>query len=255
MNRIVIIEDEPFAADHLELLIRRLRSDTEIVTKLATVAEAIAWLHTASDYDLIFSDIQLGDGICFDIFREINVQVPIIFTTAYDQYALRAFKVNSVDYLLKPIDLPSLQAAFEKLDRLRVEPAQALSPMTTSQLDRLLQSMRPDYKQRFAVKIGDHIKMIPVSEVVYFESRHKLTYLFTENGKKYPVQYTLHELEELLDPRLFFRINRQMLLRDTAIQDVAAISNSRLKVSIPFTKDTVVVSRERCQEFKEWMDQ
>jgi DNA-binding LytR/AlgR family response regulator len=253
MNRIVIIEDEPFAADHLEMLIRRLRPKAEVIVKLPTVREAINWLRPAPAYDLIFSDIQLGDGICFDIFREVQVQAPIVFTTAYDQYALRAFKENSVDYLLKPIDLSSLQGAFEKLDRLRGE--QRTSPaVSTDQLDRLLQSMRPEYKQRFAVKIGDHIKMVPVAEVLYFESRHKITYLFTENGKKYPVQYTLQELEQLLDPLQFFRINRQMLIRDRAIQDVAAISNSRLKVSIPFSREAVVVSRERCQEFREWMD-
>lgn len=254
MTRIVIIEDEPFAADHLELLIRRLQPTATIMAKLATVQESIAWLRSASDYDLIFSDIQLGDGICFDIFREVRVQVPIVFTTAYDQYALRAFKVNGVDYLLKPIDLSSLESAFEKLQLLRGEPPPTTVPMTPTQLDQLLRSMQPEYKQRFAVKIGDHIRMIPVAEVLYFQSRHKLTYLYTEKGKKYPVQYTLQELEKLLDPLQFFRINRQLLLRDKAIEDVTAISSSRLKVKIPFATKDEVVSRERCQAFKEWMD-
>lgn len=254
MNRIVIIEDEPFAADHLELLIQRLKPEAEIVAKLPTVQEATAFLQMHNNYDLLFSDIQLGDGLCFDIFRKVQVPTPIIFTTAYDQYALRAFKVNSVDYLLKPIDLPTLQAAFDKLERLRGEQAPQTTTFTQQQLDRLLQSMRPEYKQRFAVKIGEHIRLIPVAEVLYFESRHKLTYLYTSAGKKYPVQYTLQDLEGLLDPMEFFRINRQMLLRDKAIRDVAAISNSRLQVTIPFAEKAVVVSRERCQEFKEWMD-
>lgn len=253
MNRIVIIEDEPYAADHLEILIRQLQADAEILVKIPTVATAIQWLKTHQQYDLVFTDIQLADGTCFEIFPEVEIKVPIIFTTAYDQYALKAFKVNSVDYLLKPIDKPALQAAFDKLDRLRqeAEPAPSFSP---AQLQQLLQSMQPEYKKRFAVKIGDHLKLVPTDEILYFLSQHKLTYLMTESGKKYPTQYTLQELEDLLDPQQFFRINRQMLLRDRAIEDVATISNSRLKVKIPFSKTAVVVSRERCSEFKEWLD-
>ena len=253
MKRIVIIEDEPFAADHLELLIQRLRPDAEIVIKLPTVRESIEWLQNNQDYDLVFSDIQLGDGICFDIFREVEIKVPIIFTTAYDQYALRAFKVNSVDYLLKPIDQNTLAKSFEKLEQLSgiSQPSPVFS---ADQLRQLLQSIQPEYKQRFAVKIGDHIKLIPTSGILYFQSQHKITYLFIEKGKKYPVQYTLQELEDLLDPKQFFRINRQIILRDQSILDVVTISNSRLKVKIPFEQEAVIVSRERCQEFKEWLN-
>lgn len=253
MKRIVIIEDEPFAAEHLEEMIRQLKPGVEIPAKLPTVQEAIAWLRSHEHYDLVFTDIQLADGTCFEIFPEVEIKVPIIFTTAYDQYALRAFKVNSVDYLLKPIDKPALQTAFEKLERLRDEaPSQAA--FTQTQLQQLLQSMQPEYKKRFMVKIGDHLKLIPTEEILYFLSQHKLTYLMTESGKKYPIQYTLQELEDLLDPKQFFRINRQMLLRDRAIQDVVSISNSRLKVKIPFSKSAVIVSRERCTDFKGWLD-
>lgn len=252
MNKIVIIEDEPFAADHLAELIRQLRPEADILAKLPTVREAVQWLNANTGYDLIFSDIQLGDGVCFDIFPQVDIQTPIIFTTAYDQYALRAFKVNSVDYLLKPIDKPSLQTAFDKLQRLRSTSGGA-PVFEARQLQQLLQSMQPEYKQRFAIKIGDHLKLIPAEEALYFLSEHKVTYLITEAGKKYPVAYTLQELEDLLDPKQFFRINRQMLLRDRAILDVATISNSRLKVKIPHAKPAVV-SRERCADFKVWLE-
>lgn len=253
MKRIVIIEDEPFAADHLAQLIQQLRPEAEILAKLPTVSEAVRWLREHRNYELIFTDIQLGDGTCFEIFPAVEIRSPIIFTTAYDQYALRAFKVNSVDYLLKPITKSDLDAAFAKLQRLQ-EKAQPQAVFSSNQLEQLLQTMQPAYKQRFAVKIGDHLKLIPTEEVMYFESRHKLTYLTTESGRQYPVQYTLQELEAMLDPLQFFRINRQLLLRDRAIQDVATISNSRLKVKIPFADQAAVVSRERCNDFKSWLD-
>lgn len=251
MRQIVIIEDEPLAADHLALLIRQLQPEAKVVAKLPTVKAAVAWFRSQQRYDLVFMDIQLADGISFEIFQSVDIPGPIIFTTAYDQYALRAFKVNSIDYLLKPIDKPALAAAFDKLEVLRGESNTALTP---AQLSRLLQSMKPEYKQRFAIRIGDHLKMIPTTEVLYFQSRHKLTYLYTEDGKKYPAPYTLQELEDLLDPARFFRINRQSLLSDRAILDVVAISNSRLQVKIPFTKTAEVVSRDRCADFREWLD-
>ncbi|PHN01038.1 LytR/AlgR family response regulator transcription factor [Flavilitoribacter nigricans] len=253
MKRIVIIEDEHFAAEHLEEMIRQVRPDADILVKLPTVRESVDWLKSHGEFDLIFTDIQLADGTCFEIFSEVVVRVPIIFTTAYDQYALRAFKVNSVDYLLKPIDKPALRMAFAKLEQLQPQ-AESPPAFSPGQIQQLLRSMQPEYKQRFAVKIGDHLKLIPTEEVLYFLSQHKLTYLFTESGKKYPVQYTLAELEELLDPRQFFRINRQMLLRDRAIEDVVSISNSRLKVKIPFAAKAVIVSRERCPDFRTWLD-
>ncbi len=253
MKRIVIIEDEPFAADHLEVLICQLKPEMQVVAKIPTVKKSVQWLQNHQNYDLVFTDIQLADGICFEIFQQIQIAAPVIFTTAYDQYALRAFKVNSVDYLLKPIDKPSLVSAFEKLEALR-GPEQSQAILSSQQLERLMQSMRPEYKQRFAIKIGDHIKLIPTTEVLYFQSQHKITYLTTEGGKRYPVQYTLQELEDLLDARQFFRINRQTLLSDRSIEDVATINNSRLKVKVPFKKEAEVVSRERCADFKDWLD-
>lgn len=253
MKRIVIIEDEPFAADHLAELIRQLQPETEVLAQLPTVNAAVQWLQTHQDYDLVLSDIQLGDGICFEIFSQVDVQAPIIFTTAYDQYALRAFKVNSVDYLLKPVDKPSLQAAFDKLQRLQETGGAGAATLTAAQLQQLLRSMRPEFKERFAVQIGSHLKLVPASEVLYFESKHKLTYLITEEGKRYPVPYTLRELEDQLDPKHFFRINRQMLLHYRAILDVAAITNSRLKVKIS-QGQPAVVSRERCADFRTWLE-
>ena len=253
MKRIVIIEDEPLAADHLALLIKRLKPDVEVVAKMRTVKASIAYLQAHEDYDLVFTDIQLADGICFEIFQQVDIPVPIIFTTAYDQYALKAFKVNSVDYLLKPINSTALAAAFDKLESLQ---QQAKSPSIFSgpQLQQLLHSMQPSYKQRFAIKIGDRLKLVAITEVLYFQSQHKITYLITETGKRFPVQYTLQEVEDLLDPSQFFRISRQVILSTHAIKEVVSISNSRLKVSVPFLEEALVVSRERCREFTEWLD-
>lgn len=253
--KILIIEDEPFAADHLELLVSQLRPNWEVLAKLPTIQETVSWLRSNQAYDVIFTDIQLADGICFEIFHQVEIDRPIIFTTAYDQYAIKAFKLNSIDYLLKPIDKPSLTTAFEKLEKLQsttitTQPT-GFSP---DQLQQLLQSLQPTYKQRFAIKIGDNIRLVPTDEILYFQSQHKMTYLTTEGGKRYPVQYTLQELGDLVDQRQFFRINRGVLLRDRAIQGVAMITNSRLKVKVPFVEEDFIVSRERCQEFKDWLD-
>ena len=253
MTRIVIIEDEPLAAEHLQLLIHKVRPEVRILTILSTVKDALEWLKKNSDFDLLFSDIQLGDGICFEIFQQVQINVPIVFTTAYDQYALEAFKVNGIDYLLKPIDGETLEAAFRKIESLQ----QVSNPKTTfgqKQLRDLLQAVQKGYKKRFAVKIGSQLKMIHSDDILYFKSQHKITYLVTEEGKKYPLDYTLLELIDLLDPDHFFRINRQIILRDQSIKKISAITNSRLKVTIPFEPTEVIVSRERCQEFKEWLD-
>ncbi|NRB48768.1 MAG: response regulator transcription factor [Saprospiraceae bacterium] len=253
--KILIIEDEPFAADHLEILTKQLRPDWEVLAKLPTIQETVSWLNLGQTYDVIFTDIQLADGICFEIFQQVQIDRPIIFTTAYDQYAIKAFKLNSIDYLLKPIDKPSLTSAFEKLEKLQVSTAPAQPQgFSTDQLQQLLQSLQPSYKQRFAIKIGDNIRLVPTEEILFFQSQHKMTYLTTEAGKRYPVQYTLAELEGLIDQKQFFRINRGVLLRDRAIKGVAMISNSRLKVKVPFVEEDFVVSRERCQDFKEWLD-
>ncbi len=253
--KILIIEDEPFAADHLEMLTKQLRPDWEVLAKLPTIQETVSWITSQQAYDVIFTDIQLADGICFEIFQQVQIDRPIIFTTAYDQYAIKAFKLNSIDYLLKPIDKSSLTSAFEKLEKLQASAAPAQPQgFSTDQLQQLLQSLQPSYKQRFAIKIGDNIRLVPTEEILFFQSQHKITYLTTEAGKRYPVQYTLAELEGLVDQKQFFRINRGVLLRDRAIKGVAMISNSRLKVKVPFVEEDFVVSRERCQDFKEWLD-
>ncbi len=253
MRHVVIIEDEPLAAEHLRLLIRRVRPDVQVLITLHTVSDAVEWLHNNDEFGLVFSDIQLADGICFEIFQQVPIQVPIVFTTAYDQYALEAFKVNGVDYLLKPIDSASLEAAFTKIENLQ-QGADRKATYRPMDLQALLQAMQKSYKKRFAVKIGTQLKMIPTDDILYFKSQHKITYLVTEEGKKYPLDYTLLELMDLLDPDHFFRINRQIILRDQSIKKISTITNSRLKVTIPFEPKEVIVSRERCQEFKEWLD-
>ena len=252
MNRIVIIEDEPIAADHLEMLIQRLDPQYTVVAKLPSVKQALAWFGELRPHDLVLSDIQLGDGTCFNIFEQIPPSAPVIFTTAFDQYALQAFKANGVDYLLKPINPEALADAFTKLKRLK-EQSQAAMPFTAEEISRLRNTIKPNYKQRFVVTIGDHTRLVPTADIVYFLSEHKLTYLMTQSGHKLPVAHTLQQLEDLVDPALFFRINRQYLIRDAAIEKVTTITNSRLKVQIPFSKTPVVVSRDRCQAFRQWM--
>jgi len=249
--RVLIIEDEDLAAWSLISKLRQTDPAIEILATLDTVQAAVEWFRANPAPDLAFFDIQLADGLSFEIFDRIKVPCPIIFTTAYDAYALRAFKVNSVDYLLKPIAQEDLAQAFSKLRELR-SPA-ALDADTIRQMMQLLKPQ--PYKSRFLVKIGDHLSAVEAGEIECFFGENKIVWLRHQNGRKYPVDYTLDQLEEMLDPLRFFRLNRQYIAAIDTIKDVVSYSNSRLKITLraPFNDDDILVSREKVEAFKLWM--
>lgn len=245
----IIIEDEKPAARMLQRKLEKLNIPVQVM--LHSVREAIEWFQQNPHPDLIFLDIQLSDGLSFEIFEKVSIQSPIIFTTAYDEYALRAFKLNSIDYLLKPIDEDDLEVAVEKY-RKTISPKPAIDMQMIRQL--FTSSQAPEYKKRFSVKVGDHIKIIPIEEVELFYSEFKGTFIHTFEGRTFLLDTTLESLEKELDPTQFFRISRKYIISHTALKDIVVYSNSRLKLTLKsYNKEEVIVSRERVSVFKEWL--
>lgn len=248
---VIIIEDEKPAA---RLLQRKLKKyGVEAETMLHSVEEAVAWFSTNPHPDLIFLDIQLSDGLSFEIFETVNISSAVIFTTAYDEYALRAFKLNSIDYLLKPIDEDDLEAAIKKYRDHRPQP-QNLS-LDFEQIKRMLVNpLEKSYKRRFTIKLGQHLKMLNVEDAECFFSENKGTYMHTTDNRDYLMESTLEQLEGELDPAVFYRVNRKHIVNIEAIKDIVVYSNSRLKVVLPtYNDDEVIVSRERVSDFREWL--
>ena len=259
----IIVEDEPLAARRLADMLARPPEPVHVLGVAESVAQAVALLRTGPAPDVLLLDIHLADGLSFELFEQVSVRCPVIFTTAYDQYALQAFKVNSVDYLLKPIDEAELQAALAKLrERLLVTtpaaPAPAFDPALLVQLVQQMQQTAPatPYKTQFVVRVGEHLKVVPVDQVAYFFSLEKAIFLQTTEGRKFVVDYTMDQLETLLDPRRFFRLNRAYLAQQSAIQDIIHYTNSRLQTVLrPLAPDAqVLVSREKVNVFKSWLD-
>lgn len=252
--KVLIIEDEQLAARRIEGLIRRYDAAITIMGIIDSVSAAVRWLQENDIPDLVFMDIQLADGLSFNIFEKINLSCPIIFTTAYQEYAVRAFKLNSVDYLLKPIDFDEFRHALDKY-RSWKSSGSAETVITKDLLDSLREMTTRKYKSRFGVKTGEHIKSIPVEEILYFYSLQKGTFLYTKDHHTYLVDYPLDTVTEMIDPDVFFRINRKYLVRHEAILDIISYSASRLKIKIMFSDDNeILVSRERVPYFKKWLD-
>ena len=251
---ILIIEDEKLAANRLSGLIKSQDGTAKIVGTLDSIKASVAWFSSNPQPDLTFMDIQLADGLSFEIFDQVVVSCPVIFTTAFDEYALRAFKVNSIDYLLKPIDTDELGRAMEKfrhLHRDESKPETLAAPI----MDRVLQMLTKTYKSRFLVRAGEHIKTISTEQVTFFYSMGKATFLNTIENKEYDIDYTLEELEGLLNPELFFRINRKYIVSMGAIRDIINYTNSRLKLKLVNSTDNeIIVSREKVTDFKNWLD-
>ncbi len=248
---VLIIEDEKPAARLLQRKLQKL--GIEAGTMLHSVEESIEWFSTNPHPELIFLDIQLSDGLSFEIFESIAIQSAVIFTTAYDEYALRAFKLNSIDYLLKPIDEDDLETAVNKY-RERQPKAQNIS-LDFDQIKRMLANpAERTYKKRFTVKMGQHLKMIAIEDAECFYSENKGTYIRTGDGRDYLLENTLEQLENELDPVKFFRVSRKFIVSISAIKDIVVYSNSRLKIILPtYRDDEVIVSRERVNDFKEWL--
>jgi DNA-binding LytR/AlgR family response regulator len=251
--RVLIVEDEPLAAAQLAALMAQLKPCSEIAGVCDTIESAVKWFKTNTQPDLAFFDIQLGDGLSFEIFNTIEIKTPVIFTTAYDQYALQAFKVNSIDYLLKPIDKEELTSSLKKFENLQLNyktriPEDLIRELITS-------VGKKEYKKRFLVKIGTHLKAIVTDEVNYFYSFQKGTFLKASDSRNYLLDQTLEVIEQLVDPIKFFRINRKYLVAIDSITDVLAYSNSRLKIKVKNQEeDDFLVAREKVKAFKEWLE-
>jgi len=252
---VVIIEDEKRTAQRLESLLLQYDPTIRVLAKLPSVAKSLAWFAkpTPAEPDLLFLDIHLDDGSGFQFLEQAGLTLPVIFTTAFDQYAIQAFQTNSIDYLLKPIGAAELARAIDKFNRLRALPQRALLPDLTALMQSLKQMQSP-YKDRFMVSIGTKIRSLPVSEIAYFFYEDKATWLTTRDGQRISIDYSLEKLDTLLDSRQFFRINRAFLVSLDAILTVHTYSGSKLKVILqPPARQDVLVSGERVADFKEWL--
>jgi DNA-binding LytR/AlgR family response regulator len=247
---ILILEDEEPAAQRLIKLLHEIEPGAKVLDTLVSVKSAVEWLKKNSAPELMLMDINLADGLSFEIFSQVEVSCPVIFITAYDQYAIQAFKVNSIEYLLKPVKKEELMSALEKYKRL-------FEGKSMPDLKLLLESIREkheDYKKRFLIKYGDHIKTIDIKNVAYFYTEEKINFLKTKDDHSYPIDYNLDRLETMIDPERFFRINRQFIISIESITDMFSFSKSRVKVVLnpPINMDTIV-STERSPNFKEWL--
>ena len=248
----IIIEDERPAARRLTRLLNKLQVDVRAT--LHTVEESITWFRNHSHDGLLFLDIQLSDGLSFEIFEDIDIDNPIIFTTAYDEYALQAFKLNSIDYLLKPIDEEELSKAILKYRSLNADDRKL--QIAFEDIKKLLVNpVEREYKKRFTARVGQHIKIIPAPDIECFFSENKGTYAATVDGRNYLLDTTLEQLEEELKPEKFFRVSRKFYVNLDHILDIISYTNSRLKIKLKTFKDhEIIVSRERVRDFKLWLE-
>ena len=249
---VIIIEDEKPSARKLQRMLANLH--IEVDTMLHSVEESIAWFTDNRHPDLIFLDIQLSDGLSFEIFETLDINSAVIFTTAYDEYALQAFKLNSIDYLLKPIDEDDLAKAVAKYKKRLPEQKSVIidfdqiRSMLVNPLDRT-------YKKRFSIKVGQHLKLISTDEIECFYSENKGTYLYTSEGRSYLLDVSLEQLEPDLEPNTFFRVSRKFYVNIDAIKDMISYTNSRLQIKLKtFKEQDVIVARERVKDFKDWLE-
>lgn len=247
----VIVEDEEFAAKRLGKMVKELAPEIEIVAELNSVQSGAQWFASNSAPDLIFLDIQLNDGYGFDILDALDEHPPVIFTTAYNEFAIRGFKYNGLDYLLKPIVKDDLKKALEKFKKNITRNGKG----ATENLEHLRQLFHKEYKHRFMVKVGNMFKSFNVEDIAYFKSHEGLICLHTHSGQSYPIEYTIDQLENILNPIHFFRINRKFMVSVKSVAEIHTYFNSRLLLKIlPKEEEQVIVSRERTTNFKKWLD-
>lgn len=250
---VLIIEDEPPAAKRLKKLLEEIDPNINVVDIIDSVDTSIKYLTHNKKIDLLFMDIQLSDGLSFEIFTEIDVSIPVIFTTAFDNYMLNAFKVHSVDYILKPLEKSELKAAIEKFTTYYIENANTQNVDFNSILNQFLNK---NFKERFLVKSGNEIKYINTNNISYFYSEDSYTHICTNENSKYIIDYKLDEIEKIVDPKQFFRINRQIIISISSIKKIESYFNSRFKISAnPSFSKEIIVSRDRASDFKKWLDQ
>ncbi|RKF03213.1 LytTR family two component transcriptional regulator [Tenacibaculum lutimaris] len=249
---VIIIEDEKPAARRLNRMLAEL--NIEVQQMLHSVEESIDWFQNNEHPDLIFLDIQLSDGLSFEIFEEVTIKSAIIFTTAYDEYALKAFKLNSIDYLLKPIDEDELKVAVNKFKE--HQPLQNNIQVNINDIRKLLiNPVDRKYKKRFTIKIGQHLKIINIEDIECFYSENKATYIHTNSNRSYLIDNSLEYWQEQLDPEQFFRVNRTFVVQINAIKDIVSYTNSRLQLKLEsFNHSEIIVSRERVKDFKHFIE-
>lgn len=252
---VVIVEDEHLISQRITELLHHIDPEIKILESIDTVKRAVDWFSRNEKPDLVFMDIQLADGLSFNIFKQVKIEAPVIFITAYQEYAIKAFKVNSVDYLLKPVSEEALRAALTKYKHFFQHNKQV--PEISTDLIRSIRKMiSKPHKSRFIIKVGDYIKSVDVDNILYFYSQQKGTFLHTNDQRNYVIDYTLDKLSELLDPAAFHRINRQYIVSHKAISKLITLSGSKLKVRLLHSDDDqVYISRDRLSIFKEWLDQ
>ena len=245
--KVLIIEDEIAAARRLKNLVTKINPDIEIVDQLDSIEGVLNWLQSNELPDLIFMDIHLADGSSFEIFNHTEIEKPVIFTTAYDAYAIQAFQVNAVDYILKPIKEEQLKTALEKYQKYHKE----------SKIDyqKVVQSLqKPSGEKRFLIRLGHSIRLVEIKDVAYFYTKDKITFLVNKEGKRYPIDYSLEKLEDIINPKKFFRINRQFIINIDAINEMISYSKSRVKIELnPSCDLETIVSTERSPVFKKWL--
>ncbi|HOY12773.1 MAG: response regulator transcription factor [Saprospiraceae bacterium] len=250
--RILIIEDEFHAVKRLRELVTKIRPNYEVIDTLDSISACVKWFEGHEEPDLIFQDIQLGDGLSFDIFNHKQINVPIIFTTAFDEYAIKAFKTNSIDYLLKPIDDLELEMAIQKFEKWF---PQENGHHDSDRLMTLLSNFqKPNYLDRLVTKTGNHLQIIKIADTALFCSEQSLSFVFTHTGQKHMVNHTMDQLQTQLDPKNFFRINRANILNIDAIKKVSPYFNNRLSIETHIPKqENIYVSRERVKDFRSWL--
>lgn len=252
MIKVIIIEDEKPSARRLKRMLSEINIEAQAM--LHSVSEAVAWFESNEHPDLIMLDIQLSDGLSFEIFERVEVKSAIIFTTAYDEYALKAFKLNSIDYLLKPIDDEELETAIDKFKSNHSEPHDIL--VDIDHIKKLLiNPLDKEYKKRFTIKVGQHLRVVDTEDIECFYSEHKATYCHTIDRKNYLLDFSLEQVEDKLDPLKFFRVNRKFIIHIDGISDIISYTNSRLQVKLKhFSEQEIIVSRERVRDFKKWLE-
>jgi DNA-binding LytR/AlgR family response regulator len=253
MIKAIIVEDESLAAKRLEALIKKCDKDIEIIAQLPSVKSAVKWFSKNQQPDLIFMDIHLEDGLSFSIFEQTNISAPVIFTTAFDEYTIKAFKVNSIDYLLKPINIDDLSSSLEKYNKLK-------SQFSTGGIDikSILENFIPkedQYKNRFLVSEGSNYLTVEIQDVAYFFAEDKFAFLVSKNGKRYIIDLTLDKLTGVLNPKFFYRINRQYIISTPCIENMIKYSANKIKLTLnPKTDKEVFVSQDKYTDFKKWLD-
>jgi DNA-binding LytR/AlgR family response regulator len=250
--KVLIVEDEPLSAEHLIRTLNKVDKNIQVVKTLDSISNTVKFLSQEFELDLIFLDIHIADGNSFEIFSKINIDVPIIFTTAFNEYAIKAFKLNSIDYLLKPIGFDDLNNAIAKYYKLKSSNQKTFH---TEKIENAISILIKNYKSRFLVKLGETISSIKIEDISFFIAEDGITLLVNNEGKRYPVDYSMDALEALISPDSFFRINRKVLVNINKIQQVHTYFNSRLKLAIKnLQEEESIVSRERVNDFKLWLD-